>query len=107
SAIVALGRGEKDVSMGVVVGASTFNFATMVGVSALLAGSLVIGRRAPAVEGVVGLAAAIAATGVVLWALPAWLALALFAAVAVPYLLVVSRRPAVHPPRAHHHGALW
>jgi cation:H+ antiporter len=107
SAIVALVRGEKDISMGVVVGASTFNFATMIGVSALLAGSLVIRRRTLAVEGVVGLAAAIVAMGVVLWALPAWLALTLFAAVALPYLFVVSRRPAVHSQRAHHHGALW
>lgn len=107
SAIVALARGEKDVSMGVVVGASTFNFVTMIGVSAVLAGSLVIRRRALAVEGVVGLAAAAAAAGVVLWALPAWLALALFAAVALPYLVVVSRRPAVHSPGGYHHGALW
>jgi cation:H+ antiporter len=107
SAIVALARGEKDVSMGVIVGASTFNFATMIGVSALLAGSLVIRRRALAVEGAVGLTAALLAMGVVLWALPAWLALALFASVAVPYMFVVSRRPAVHEPRTHHHGALW
>jgi cation:H+ antiporter len=107
AAIVALARGEKDVSMGVVVGASSFNFATMIGVSALVAGTLTIGRRALAVEAVVGLAAAIVAAGVVLWALPAWLALGLFGAVAAPYLLAVSRRPAVHPPHEHRHGALW
>jgi cation:H+ antiporter len=107
SAIVALARGEKDVSMGVVVGASTFNFATMIGVSAVLAGTVVIGRRALAVEGVVGLAAAIMAAGVVLVGVPPWLAAVLFTAVAAPYVLVLSRRPATHQPHVHHHGALW
>src|SRR4051812_12917997 len=96
SAVIALIHGDKEVGLGVVLGASAFNFATMIGVSALLAGSIVIGRPALAVEGVVGLTAAIAAALVVFRAVPVWLALALLVAVAAPYVVVVSRRPATH-----------
>jgi len=107
SAVVALTRGEKDVSLGVVLGSNVFNLAAMVGVSALLAGAVTIGRRELAVEGFVALAATVVAWALVLGLLPAAAACALFAAVAVPYVVVSSRRP---PHRRHvhvHDGALW
>ena len=108
SAVVALTRGEKDVSLGVVLGSNVFNLAAMIGVSAVLAGTVAIGRRALAVEGVVGLAATVVAGALILGVLPAWLALALFAGIAVPYLVVVSRGPAHHTHAHHvHEGALW
>jgi cation:H+ antiporter len=109
SAVVALARGQKEVSLGVVIGSNVFNLAAMIGLAALLAGSVRIGRRALAAEGGVGIAATLVAGGLVLGLLPAWLALILFAAIVAPYLALVSRGPADHPPASTpvHEGALW
>jgi len=107
SAVVALTRGEKDVSLGVVLGSNVFNLAAMVGLSALLAGAVTIGRRELATEGFVAIAATLVAGALVLGVLPAAAACALFAAVAIPYVVVSSRGPA-HRGHAHlHEGALW
>ena len=110
SAVVALARGQKDVSLGVVVGSNAFNLAAMIGLSAVLAGTVTIGRRALAIEGGVGIAATLVAGGLIVGFLPAWLALALLAAIVAPYLVLVSRRPANHSPKLEHErheGALW
>ena len=110
SAVVALARGQKQVSLGVVLGSNAFNLAAMIGLSAVLAGTVTIGRRALAVEGGVGLAATLVAAGLVLGLLPAWFAFALLGAIVVPYLVIVSRGPADHPPipaHVHHEGAIW
>src|ERR1700723_2101979 len=46
SALIALVKGDHSVSVGVVLGASTLNLATMIGLSALLTGAVAL-RRAP------------------------------------------------------------
>jgi cation:H+ antiporter len=110
SAVVALARGQKQVSLGVVLGSNAFNLAAMIGLSAVLAGTVTIGRRALAVEGGVGIAATLVAAGLVLGLLPAWVALVLLGAIVVPYLVIVSRGPADHPPipaHVHDEGAIW
>jgi cation:H+ antiporter len=109
SAVVALARGERSVSLGVVLGSNAFNLAAMVGVSALLAGAVMVERRLLMVEGIVGVAATILAGALVLGLLSALLALALFAVVAAGYLVVVSRSRAHErrPGRRAHEGALW
>jgi cation:H+ antiporter len=109
SAVVALARGQKQVSLGVVLGSNAFNLAAMIGLSAVLAGTVRIGRRALAIEGGVGLAATLVAAGLVVGLLPAWLALVLLAAIVAPYLVIVSRGPADHAPAPTHmhDGALW
>ena len=110
SAVVALARGQKQVSLGVVLGSNAFNLAAMIGLSAVLAGTVRIGRRALAVEGGVGIAATLVAGGLVVGLLPAWVALVLLGAIVAPYLVVASRGPADHspaPPRVHHEGAIW
>src|SRR6266853_97688 len=94
SAVVALARGQKEVSLGVVLGSNAFNLAAMIGLAAMLAGSIRIGRRALAVEGGVGIAATLVAGGLVVGLLPAWVALVLLAAIVTPYLVIVSRGPA-------------
>ena len=99
SAVVALARGQKQVSLGVVLGSNAFNLAAMIGLAAVLAGTVTIGRRALAVEGGVGIAATLVAAGLVLGLLPAWVALVLLGAIVAP----VSRRssragPPNHPP---------
>jgi cation:H+ antiporter len=107
SAIVALARGEKEVSLGVVLGASVFNFATMIGLSAILAGTIAVGRRSLSIEGTFALAAVLVAAGVVLGAFPPWLGVAAFAAGTAPYLVAVTRRPATHHAHRRHEGAVW
>jgi cation:H+ antiporter len=110
SAVVALARGQKQVSLGVVLGSNAFNLAAMIGISAVLAGTVTIGRRALAVEGGVGIAATLVAGGLVIGLLPAWVAIVLLGAIAAPYLVLVSRRPAKHtatPAHVHHEGAIW
>src|SRR5262249_26986631 len=102
-----LARGEKEVSLGVVLGASVFNFATMIGLSALLAGTIAIGRRSLSIEGMFAVAAVLVAAGVVLGSLPPWAGVAVLAAVAAPYLVAVGRRPAAHHAHRHHEGAVW
>src|SRR3954466_9459602 len=54
SAIAALVKGANDVGVGVVLGSNVFNLAAMIGLSALVCGSVRIRREALAVEGAVG-----------------------------------------------------
>jgi cation:H+ antiporter len=109
SAVVALARGEKDVSLGVVLGSNAFNLAAMIGASAALTGAVLIKRRPLAIEGIVALSATLVAAGLVFGWFPAWLALVLFGAIAVPYLIVVSHGPSHHGHVAPdvYPGALW
>jgi cation:H+ antiporter len=108
SAIVALTRGEKEVSLGVVLGSNIFNLAAMIGLSAVLAGAVTIARRELAVEGVVALAATLVAGALVIDLISAVWACALFAAIAVPYVVAASRRPSLHHALPNpHDGALW
>jgi cation:H+ antiporter len=90
SALVALAKGDRGVSVGVVVGSNVFNLAAMVGLSALLAGVVRLPRAALALEGTVGMAAALLAAAVLLgWLSPAVGAI-LLAGLAIPYLLVLT-----------------
>jgi cation:H+ antiporter len=91
SALIALAQGNKRVSLGVVLGSNTFNLAAMIGVSAVLAGAVRIGRRALAIEGAVALLATLFGTGVITGVLSAWVAMACLVAILVPYLLLIGR----------------
>src|SRR5436309_15802478 len=55
SALVALAKGEHGVSVGVLVGSNAFNLAAMLGVSALLAGAVVLARETRLLDVLVGL----------------------------------------------------
>ena len=77
SAIVALAAGSKSVGLGVVLGSNLFNIASMIGVSAVVAGRLRLHREALALEGGVAAAATLIVGLLVLRVLPAWLALVL------------------------------
>src|SRR5438309_1196912 len=61
SALVALAHGEKQVSLGVVLGSNAFNLAAMIGLSAILAGTVSLHREALVLEGAVGLLATLVA----------------------------------------------
>jgi cation:H+ antiporter len=104
TAIVALATGSHSVGFGVVVGSNMFNLAAMLGLSAILCGSVQIGRRALALEGGVALAVTGAIVLLAFGVVPAWAALALSIAVLVPYAFVAFRRePAPAQPQHHEH----
>jgi cation:H+ antiporter len=91
SALIALAAGEKAVSMGVVLGSNAFNLAAMIGMSAVLAGSIHLTRRSLAVEGAVALLAIAFAAGLILDLVSAGVAVAAFVVVAIPYLVLLGR----------------
>jgi cation:H+ antiporter len=95
SAIFALARGDHDVGVGVLVGSNTFNLATMIGISALLAASVRPARATLAVEGSVGVAITLIAIALLRGWLSSGIATLLAAVVLVPYLAwaLRSRRP--------------
>jgi cation:H+ antiporter len=109
SAVAALVEGKKDVSLGVVLGSNAFNLAAMLGMSALLAGVVTIGRGPLLVEGGVGVAATLVSVALVVGVIPAWVALGLVAAIIAGYLFRVSSVPSrdLHRDRPLAEGALW
>jgi cation:H+ antiporter len=111
SAIVALLAGKQDASLGIVIGSNVFNLAAMIGLSALLAGSVTIGRGALMVEGTVSVLSLLVTAGLIAGLFPASVALVLFVAVVGPYVWVTLRREHHSPPgrqeRHHREGALW
>jgi len=94
SALIALAQGEKRVSLGVVLGSNVFNLAAMIGVSAVVAGAVRLGRRALAIEGAVALLVTLFGAGVITGALSPWVAMVCLMATLVPYLLLIGRREA-------------
>jgi cation:H+ antiporter len=89
SALIALIKGAHDASVGVIVGSNTFNLAAMVGVSALVVGSVQVPRKTLLLEGTVGLAVATIVIALLLGWMPVAGAVILLAAIVVPYLVLV------------------
>lgn len=106
SALVALGKGAGDTSLGVLVGASIFNLAAMLGLSALATGAVLLRREALALEGAVALFAVTIAALLVFGVLPAIAACLLFAAVFVPYVCLLVRGRVPRRLRLHRRGVL-
>jgi len=90
TAIAAIVAGHDDAGVGVVIGASTFNLAALLGVSALFAGSVAIHRHGLLLNGLVGLAVVGAGVALFLGAIAVWAPLLLIAAVFVPYVVVLA-----------------
>jgi cation:H+ antiporter len=91
SGMTAMIRGEPGVGVGVLLGSNVFNIAAMVGVSALLTGSVVLARPALALEGAFALFAVAVAGGVLYGVLAPWVGLALIVAWTAPYLVLLAR----------------
>ena len=91
SGLTAMLRGERGVGVGVLLGSNIFNLAAMVGVSALLAGSVRLERPALALEGTFALFATAVTAAVLFAGVEPWIALGVFAAGAVPYLILLAR----------------
>lgn len=89
SAVIALARGEHAIGVGVVVGSNVFNIAAMIGLSALLGGTVALARASLALEGAMGLAATFLAAAVLLGWLAAPIATILLTCIGAPYLLAL------------------
>lgn len=89
SALFSLAKGANSVGVGVLVGSNGFNLAAMIGLSALLSGSVRLPREVVVLEGLVGLIVTVLASALLLgWLGPASAA-GLSALVIFPYLTLV------------------
>lgn len=93
SALVALAQGAHNVSVGVLIGSNAFNLAAMIGLSALLAGSVWLPREVLVLEGLIGAAITLVAVAVLLRWLAPVVAAILAACVVVPYVGLLIRGP--------------
>jgi cation:H+ antiporter len=89
SALAALIKGAHDASTGVIVGSNIFNLAAMIGVSALLVGSVRIARNTLVLEGTVAIAVTAIVIALLLGWIPAVAAVLGIACFVGPYLLLV------------------
>jgi cation:H+ antiporter len=88
TAVTALARGQREVSVGVLLGSNVFNLAALLGLSALVAGRIALHRRVIAFEGVVALwVASMTVVWVAGWLSPA-AGLGLILVLFVPYLFL-------------------
>jgi len=103
TAATALLTHHASVGVGVVLGSNVFNLAGLLGLSALLAGQVRIGRRAAVLEGSAALLVSGLAVLLVVGVLPATAAAGLVVMVLIPYAWLASQRPSHlreegHPP---------
>jgi cation:H+ antiporter len=89
SAVSAVAKGAHAAGVGVIVGSNAFNLASMLGLSALLAGTVRVRRQTLILEGGVGLAVTAIVIALLLGALPAGVAVLALACVLGPYLALV------------------
>ena len=91
SAVFALIKGQHDVGVGVLVGSCTFNIASMLGVSAIVAGQVFASRATLALEGAVAGAVTMIAVLALLGSIASGLAGVLALVVGAIYLLRMLR----------------
>jgi cation:H+ antiporter len=90
AAVTAMAGGQARIGAGVVIGSNVFNLAALLGVAAVVAGSIALHRRAIALEAAVALPIAALCLLVVVGVLPAVAALALAVLVLVPYVALLG-----------------
>lgn len=94
AAVTALHGGRTGLGYGVVLGSNVFNVAALLGLSAAVAGQVRIHRRGLVLNGGVALAATAIVAALVLGFLGPVATVVLLAAVLVPYVALLSLRPA-------------
>ena len=95
SAVTALVENQHAVAVGVVIGASTFNIAAMLGLSAVVAARIRARHETLELEAFVGLWMIAVAVAVVTGALGGTIAAVLVAVVAVPYVALLAAGPRI------------
>jgi cation:H+ antiporter len=93
SAVVALLSDHHEVALGVVLGSNIFNLVGLLGLSALVAGRVTIGRQGLWFNGGTSLLVSALVVALVLQWIPVWATLALLALVLVPYVALTAMRP--------------
>lgn len=93
SAIAALLSAEHEVSVGIVLGSNIFNLAGLLGLSAVVAGRISIGRKGLLLNGSIGLAITVIALALVLRLISAELSLALLVILVLPYMALSGMQP--------------
>ncbi len=94
TAVTALIASNSEIGTGVVIGSNVFNLAALLGVSAIVAGSVRIHRHGLLLNGGVALAVTALAAALVLGAIGAVAATVLIVVVLAPYVFFLSIRPA-------------
>jgi cation:H+ antiporter len=94
SASVALLSGHNEVGVGVVLGSNIFNLAALLGLSAIVAGRVNIGRQGLWLNGGTSLIVSLFVVALVLRWIPVGFSLALMALALVPYVGLLAMRPA-------------
>ena len=89
SSVAAILRGERDVGLGVVLGSNAFNLAAMVGVGAIIAGSVRPRRSSLTIEAIVALALLGAAAALLVGGLPPIATLVVVLVILVPYITIL------------------
>lgn len=95
AAVTALLAGRHDVAVGVVIGASAFNLAAMLGLSAVITAHVRARHETLELEAFVGLWMIGAATAVAAGAIGGNLGIVLVAVVAVPYVVLLAAGPRI------------
>lgn len=90
SAVSALIQGQHDLGVGVVLGSNVFNLAALLGLGALVAGSIRLHRPAILLTGAVGTWVAGCAVVVVAWGLHPWWGVLACLVVLVPYVVLAA-----------------
>lgn len=93
TAMIALLRHQHDLGVGVVIGSCVFNLAGLLGLSALAAGRVRVGRHGLALDGIVAVSVILIAMAMVFGFLPPGASLALSCGAIAPYILVLAVRP--------------
>jgi len=95
SAFAALFFGRHEVGIGVVIGSNIFNLAGLLGLSALVAGRVTIGRQGLWFNGGTSLLVSVVVLALLLQWISVWFSLLLLTLVLVPYVALT----AMHPPQ--------
>ncbi len=90
SAVTALAQHQQKVGAGVIIGSNVFNLAALLGLGAVVAGSIALHRKVVLLGGVTGIWVAVACLVTVTGTIPPAAGLAAVLAVLVPYLIVLG-----------------
>lgn len=94
AAVVSMISGHQDVAVGVVFGSNLFNLASLLGVTAVIAGQISLPRAAVLLNGGVGILITALAVALVLGAAPPPLVFGLALAILIPYVVLLALRRA-------------
>ena len=91
SALVSMISGQNDVAVGVVFGSNLFNLASLLGLTAVIAGGIFVRRESVLLEGTVGILITAAAAALVLGDAPPVLVFGVVLVLLIPYVLLLAR----------------